>query len=63
MLLLHRTLGETIHIGDDIVIQVTSIEHNQVVIGVIAPSAHRILRGELVAKNKSAAANKLSETR
>lgn len=48
MLVLSRKIGETIRVSDDIVITVTKIGPNSVRIGVAAPDATRIVRGELV---------------
>ncbi|MCA9261147.1 MAG: carbon storage regulator [Planctomycetales bacterium] len=47
MLVLSRKNGEKIHIGDDIVIEVRRISGSRVSIAVQAPTAQRILRGEL----------------
>lgn len=48
MLVLSRKIGETIRVGDDVEITVTRIGLNAVRIGIEAPDATRIVRGELV---------------
>lgn len=48
MLTLTRKVGETIKIGDDIVIVVKEIRKNQVRIGIDAPRTFEILRSELL---------------
>ncbi len=47
MLVLSRKTGETIVVGDDIRIVVTGIKGNRVTIGVTAPRAVTVLRGEI----------------
>lgn len=47
MLVLSRKVGETIVIGDDAVVWVRAVRGNRVVIGVAAPQATSVLRGEL----------------
>lgn len=47
MLVLSRTKGETILIGDNITVHVTKVMGNRVTIGIDAPKEIRILRGEL----------------
>lgn len=47
MLQLNRRIGETIHIGDDIVIVVLGINGNQVRIGTIAPKEVKVWREEI----------------
>jgi carbon storage regulator len=49
MLVLSRKVGERIHIGDDIVVEVRRIAGNRVTIALKAPQKVRILRGELEA--------------
>lgn len=46
MLILTRRIGETIHIGDDVVIQVVRTGLS-VRIGISAPQETRIVRGEI----------------
>ena len=47
MLILTRKVGESIRIGDDIVVTVTKLSGNRVQFGVEAPKDIRIVRGEL----------------
>ncbi len=47
MLVLTRKLGESIHIGNNIVLTVVSLKANQVRLGIQAPADVRILRQEL----------------
>lgn len=47
MLVLTRKLGETIVIGDDIVIKVVDIHGKQIRLGIEAPTEISIFRGEI----------------
>jgi len=47
MLVLSRKVGERIHVGDDIVLEVRRISGHRVTIALEAPREVRILRGEL----------------
>jgi len=47
MLVLTRKPGESIHIGNNIVLTVVSLRSNQVRIGIQAPADVRVLRQEL----------------
>lgn len=47
MLVLSRKMGERIHIGDDIFVEVRRVAGNRVTLAVCAPKSVRILRGEL----------------
>lgn len=47
MLILGRRVGETLHIGDDVVVTIQRIEGGRVTVGVSAPPEVTILRGEL----------------
>jgi carbon storage regulator len=47
MLVLSRKVGERIHIGDDVVVEVRRVYGNRVALGVVAPPETRILRDEL----------------
>jgi carbon storage regulator len=48
LLVLTRKHGERIHIGDDVVITVTSVRGGQVRLGIQAPPGVRIVRKELL---------------
>jgi carbon storage regulator len=52
MLCLTRKLNETIRINDDIEIVVVRVNGNRVKIGVQAPQDVKVLRGELVERDK-----------
>ena len=65
MLVLTRQLEEEIVIGDDIRIKVVAISGNQVRLGIVAPVAIPISRGELydeVARQNQAAAEASPQT-
>jgi carbon storage regulator len=47
MLVLSRRSGESIKIGDDIVVTVVAIGMNQVRVGITAPAQVRVLREEI----------------
>ena len=47
MLVLSRTIGSAIMLGDDIEIEVVAIRGNQVQLGIRAPQAVQIFRSEL----------------
>ena len=47
MLVLSRKVGERIHVGNDIVMEVRRISGNRVTLALEAPRDVRILRGEL----------------
>ena len=47
MLVLSRKIGEKIHVGNDIVIEVRRMAGNRVSLAIGAPKSIRILRGEL----------------
>lgn len=47
MLVLSRKVGERIHIGDDVFVEVRRVAGNRVTLAVSAPRDVRILRGEL----------------
>ncbi len=66
MLVLTRKLGETIVIGDDIVIKVVDIHGKQIRLGIEAPTEITIFRGEIYdriqeEKNKSISTNNKDE--
>lgn len=52
MLVLTRKSGESLHIGDDIVITVIEVRRGQVKIGVEAPKSIKVYRKELLDKIK-----------
>lgn len=52
MLILMRRAGETICIGDDVVVKVVSLEHNRVRLGVRAPKDVRVDRLEVAEKRR-----------
>lgn len=54
MLVLTRKSGETIHVGDDIVLKVSEISGNRVKIAIDAPQVMRILRGEVAEQIEAA---------
>ena len=47
MLILSRRRGETIHIGEDIVIEIRHVRADLVRVGISAPEHVKLLRGEL----------------
>lgn len=47
MLVLSRKVGELIHVGDDVTIEVRRVAGNRVTMAIDAPRHKRILRGEL----------------
>lgn len=47
MLVLSRSVGETLHIGDDITVTVLDVEGNQVRIGIDAPKDVPVHREEI----------------
>ena len=47
MLVLSRKVGERIHVGDDIILEIRRITGNRVTLALDAPRIVRILRGEL----------------
>ncbi len=46
MLVLSRKVGERLHIGPDVVVVISGIHGNRVHVGIEAPDAVRIIRGE-----------------
>jgi carbon storage regulator len=62
MLVLTRRLGESITIGDDIVVTVLSVSGGQVRLGITAPQSVRVVREEIlkgIQEENSAAAKGL----
>ena len=54
MLILSRKPGQSLRIGDNIVVTVVSLREGQVRIGIEAPADTKILRSELGQREKSA---------
>ncbi len=50
MLTLTKKIGERIHIGDEIVLEVRRVAGNRVTLAVSAPRSIRVVRGELLAE-------------
>ena len=48
MLVLSRKIGERIHIGNDVFVEVRRVAGNRVTLAINAPKSVRILRGELL---------------
>ncbi|MGZ8424320.1 MAG: carbon storage regulator CsrA [Candidatus Binatia bacterium] len=66
MLILSRRVGESITIGDDIVVTIVAVGGNQIRLGIEAPRQVRVLRQEIVQAIKDenhAAANAADRTR
>lgn len=59
MLILSRKVGESVTIGNDIVVKVVSLSGNQIRLGITAPREVRVLREEIFeamqAENRAAA--------
>jgi carbon storage regulator CsrA len=53
MLVLSRKVGERIHIGDDVFVEVRRVSGSRVTLAVNAPRTVRVLRGELLEAAKS----------
>ncbi len=53
MLVLSRKIGERIHIGNDVFVEVRRVAGNRVTLAINAPKNVRILRGELVEAAKA----------
>jgi carbon storage regulator len=56
MLILGRRVGESVHIGDDIIVTVLGVQGQHVRIGVAAPNDVLILREEVADRDKAEAA-------
>ena len=54
MLVLSRKVGDTIRIGNNIVITVTRLNRDKVRLGIVAPSDVHIIRGELAPEDAQA---------
>jgi carbon storage regulator len=62
MLILSRRPGESLTIGDDVVVTVVGVSGNQIRLGITAPREVRVLREEVhkaMQEEKQAAANAL----
>jgi carbon storage regulator len=53
MLVLSRKVGERIHIGNDVFVEVRRVAGNRVTLAISAPRSIRVLRGELLESTKS----------
>ena len=59
MLILSRRVGESITIGNDVVVKVVALSGNQIRLGITAPRGVRVLREEIfnaMEENRAAAA-------
>ena len=54
MLILTRSPGQTLIIGDDIIVEVLAVHGRQIRLGITAPEAIAVLRSELVARQADA---------
>ena len=66
MLILSRRPGESLTIGDDVVVTVVGVSGNQIRLGITAPREVRVLREEVqraMQEEKQAAANALDSNR
>jgi carbon storage regulator len=67
MLILSRRPGESLTIGDDVVVTVVGISGNQIRLGITAPREVRVLREEIYKamreENQTAAANTLESNK
>lgn len=55
MLVLTRKEGETIYIGDNLIITVTEIQPGKIRLGIEAPKTVRVMRGELLTEEQQQA--------
>jgi len=65
MLILSRRLGESVTIGDDVVVTVVGVSGSQIRLGISAPKAVRVLREEIykaIQKENQSAANASDST-
>jgi carbon storage regulator len=53
MLLLKRNVGQSIHIGEHIVVTVNSVEGGRVTLDVVAPKEIPVLRDELIRRRQA----------
>ncbi len=61
MLVLSRKIGEKLHIGDDIVLEVRRVAGNRVTLAVAAPRSVRVVRGELLDASRSLTDNEVED--
>jgi carbon storage regulator len=54
MLVLSRKVGEQLMIGEDIALRIIRVRRGEVRIGIEAPRAHRVRRGEVAAREAAA---------
>ena len=54
MLVLTRREGESLKIGDDIIVTVTKVRNEQVRVGITAPSGVAVFREEIASDNDQA---------
>jgi carbon storage regulator len=60
MLILTRRSGETVHIGDDVLVTVLAIKGNQVRIGIKAPRSVAVDREEIFERKRTEGATRQS---
>ena len=66
MLILSRRPGESLTIGDDVVVTVVGVSGNQIRLGITAPREVRVLREEVykaMREENQAAANRIDSNR
>ena len=63
MLVLSRKLNDTICIGDDIVVKVVKIRGNVVGLGIVAPVDIKVMRAELLEKDRLKSAQEPSRSK
>ncbi len=61
MLILTRRSGETVYIGDDVIVTVLAIKGNQVRIGINAPRSVAVDREEIFERKRSESATRQSQ--
>ncbi|HTX23437.1 MAG TPA: carbon storage regulator CsrA [Steroidobacteraceae bacterium] len=62
MLILTRRSGETVHIGEDVLVTVLAIKGNQVRIGIKAPRSVAVDREEIFERKRTEGATRQSST-
>jgi carbon storage regulator len=62
MLILTRRSGETVHIGDDVLVTVLAIKGNQVRIGIKAPRSVAVDREEIFERKRTEGAARQTAT-